>query len=112
MRLYYLLQFFKGQIMFITQGKLLVFAFCGIRYRNVVNIIMMNIQQRDKKVQGYRKKKDTNGKCQFRIERTTLGDFREESRLKVEKITRKRADSSNNLLLLKLLIQICQSILC
>jgi hypothetical protein len=57
MRLYYLLQFFKGQIMFITQGKLLVFAICGIRYRNVVNIIMMNIQQRDKKVQGVLRKK-------------------------------------------------------
>jgi hypothetical protein len=40
--------------MLITQGKLLVFAIiCGIRYRSVVNIIIMNIQQRDKKVQGY-----------------------------------------------------------
>jgi hypothetical protein len=58
MRLYYLLQFFKGQFMLITQGKLLVFAIiCGIRYRSVVNIIIMNIQQRDKKVQGVLRKK-------------------------------------------------------
>ena len=44
--------------MLITQGKLLVFAIiCGIRYRSVVNIIIMNIQQRDKKVQGVLRKK-------------------------------------------------------
>jgi hypothetical protein len=95
MRLYYLLQFFKGQFMFITQGKLLVFCYLWYplsqccKYHNDHNDEYTTKGQ--KGAGGTEEKRTRTESVSFRIECTTLDDLREESRLKVEKITRKKS---------------------
>ena len=79
--------------MLITQGKLLVFAILWYPLSQCCKYHNYEYTTKGQKGAGgiEEEKRTRTESVSFRIERTTLDDLREESRLKVEKITRKKS---------------------